>query len=216
MIKLKKYMVNPFEENTYILSDETGEAVIIDCGVFYSKERRRLLEYIEREHLTPVRLLLTHAHHDHLYGNDLIYKYFGLLPEVHEADRWLMTEQLPKRITEIFDDKYPFDIPMPAEHYLATGDLIRFGDHRLTVIHTPGHTHGSVFFYCETEKIAFSGDTLFFEDAGRTDLPGGDHEQLKTSLRYITNLLPDDTVLHPGHDRKTTIGYEKKNNPYLF
>lgn len=215
MIKILKRMTNPCEECTHIVSDETGEAVIIDCGVFYPNERRRLLEYIETEHLTPVRLLLTHAHHDHVYGNDLIYNHFGLLPEVHVDDTRLMTTQLLQRIAFIYNNKYPYEIPMP-EHYLSTGEIIQFGNHQLEVIHTPGHTPGSVFFYCKSEGVAFSGDTLFHLDIGRADLPGGDPEQLKTSLRYITDLLPDDTVLYPGHGKKSTIGYEKNNNPCLF
>ena len=172
MIKMKKWMMNPCEECTHILSDETGEAVIVDCGAYYPNERRHLLEYIEKERLRPVRLLLTHAHHDHVYGNDLIHEHFGLLSEVHEADKELMTVQL-------------------------------------RLIHTPGHTPGSVFFYCETEGIAFSGDTLFYKGIGRSDLPGGNKEELTASLKFITEFLPDETVIYPGHGKKSTIGYEK-------
>ena len=214
MIKLKKWMTNPCEECTHVLSDETGEAVIVDCGVYYPNERRHLLEYLETEHLHPVRLLLTHAHHDHVYGNDLIHAHFGLLPEVHEADKLLMTVRLRERIDEIYKD-YPYPLPMP-EHYLTDDEIIRFGNHELRVIHTPGHTPGSVFFYCEEASIAFSGDTLFYKGIGRSDLPGGDKEKLASSLKFITELLSDETVIYPGHGKKSTIGYEKANNPYLI
>ena len=214
MIKLKKWLMNPFQECTHILSDETGEAVIIDCGAYYPNERRHLLEYIKKEQLRPVRLLLTHAHHDHVYGNDLIHEHFGLLPEVHEGDIELMTVQLRQRIDEIYRE-YPYQLPMPA-HYLTDDELIRFGHHELRVIHTPGHTPGSVIFYCEVEGITFSGDTLFYKGIGRSDLQGGNREELNASLKFITELLPDETIIYPGHGKKSTIGYEKANNPYLL
>ncbi len=214
MMKLKRWVVNPFQECTYVLSDETGEAVIVDCGVYYPFEREQLMEYIEAEHLVPVRLLLTHAHHDHVYGNDLIYEHFGLLPEVHEGDKILMKEQLRGQIDEIYYE-YPYPLPMP-EHYLNDDEVIRFGNHALRTIHTPGHTPGSVFFYCEEEGFALSGDTLFYKGIGRWDLPEGSKDDLYASLKYITDLLPDETVIYPGHDIMTTIGYEKTNNPYLI
>ena len=210
---MKKWMMNPCEECTHVLSDETGEAVIVDCGAYYPNERRHLLEYIEKEQLHLVRLLLTHAHHDHVYGNDLIHEHFGLLPEVHEADKELMTVRLRERIDEIYKE-YPYPLPMP-EHYLTDDEHIRFGNHELRVIHTSGHTPGSVFFYCEAEGIAFSGDTLFCKGIGRSDLPGGNKEELKASLKFITEFLPDETVIYPGHGKKSTIGYEKENNSYL-
>ena len=206
--------MNPCQECTHILSDETGEAVIIDCGAYYPNERRHLLEYIKKEQLRPVRLLLTHAHHDHVYGNDLIHEHFGLLPEVHEGDIELMTVQLRQRIDEIYRE-YPYQLPMPA-HYLTDDELIRFGHHELRVIHTPGHTPGSVIFYCEVEGITFSGDTLFYKGIGRSDLQGGNREELNASLKFITELLPDETIIYPGHGKKSTIGYEKANNPYLL
>ena len=213
MIKLKKWMMNPCEECTHVFSDETGEAVIVDCGAYYPNERRHLLEYIEKEKLRPVRLLLTHAHHDHVYGNDLIHEQFRLLPEVHEGDKELMIVQLRERIDEIYHE-YPYSLPLPA-HYLTDKEIIRFGNHELKVIHTPGHTPGSVFFYCEEEGIAFSGDTLFYKGIGRSDLPGGNRAELNASLKFITELPPDETVIYPGHGKKSTIGYEKENNPYL-
>ena len=164
--------------------------------------------------MRPVRLLLTHAHHDHVYGNDLIYDHFGLLPEVHEADKELMTEQLITRRDEIYRGRYPYQIPMP-EKYLTSNEIIKFGIHQLRVINTPGHTPGSIFLYCEEEGIALSGDTLFYRSIGRSDLPGGDESELYASLKYITELLPDDTKIYPGHYKNSTIVYEKEHNPYL-
>lgn len=214
-IKVEKFQVNQCEECTHILYDtDSREAVIIDCGVYYENERRRFLNFIEQNNLRPVRLLLTHAHHDHVCGNDLVYERFGLLPEVHEADRPLMTGHLLLRIDEFYNHHYPYPIPMP-EHYLTDGEIIQFGNHVLKVIHTPGHSPGSVFFYCEKAGIAFSGDTLFCRDIGRTNLPFGSEIDIINSLDYITHLLPDDTVILPGHGKKSTIGDEKLFNSQL-
>lgn len=214
MVKVQKYIVNSFEECTHIIWDETGEAVIIDCGVFKPGERERFIRFIEKEKLRPVRLLLTHAHHDHLYGNDLIHNHYGLLPEVHKDDEWIMKEHLPIRMAQIYKE-YPYEIPMP-EHYLTDGEEIPFGSHKLKVIHTPGHSPGSVFFYCELEGIAFSGDTVYDDDIGSTNLAGGDYEQLMDSIDRILQLLPDETVIYPGHGAKTTIGQIKAYNPSVI
>lgn len=215
MLKIKKWVVNPCMECTHVVSDDTGEAVIIDCGVYYRNERNRLLDYIEEEGLKPVRCLLTHAHHDHLYGNDLILEHFGLYPEVHEDDKGVMLNMLPIQIKEIFGDKYPYNIPEPR-HYLKTGETINFGNHQLRVISTPGHTPGSVVFHCWEEKVAFTGDTLMSFTIGRTDFAGGDEEQMAESLEIIMHRLSDETVIYPGHGKKSTMGYEKMNNPYLL
>ena len=213
MIKVYKITANLFEECTHIIWDETGEAVIIDCGVYKPGERERFMQFIEEEGLRPVRLLLTHAHHDHLYGNDLIRDRYGLLPEVHRDDEWIMKDHLLIRMAQIYRN-YPYEVPMP-EHYLTDGEEIPFGNHKLKVIHTPGHSPGSVFFYCEEEGIAFSGDTLYDDDIGSTNLAGGDYERMMDSIDRIMQLLPDDTVIYPGHGDNTTVGNERKYNPFL-
>lgn len=214
MLKIQKWVVNPCQECTHVVSDETGEAVIIDCGVYYPSERRHLLEYIAKEQLHPVRLLMTHAHHDHLYGNDLILEHFGLYPEVHEADKRLMVNMLPLRIKEIYGENYPYPIPLP-EKYLQNNEIICFGNHQLKVFSTPGHSPGSVVFYCWEEKVTFTGDTLLPMNIGRTDFPGGDREEMAESLDFLVRRLPDETVIYPGHGRKTTMMHEKACNPYL-
>ena len=213
MVQVQKFTANPFAECTHVIWDETCEAVIIDCGVYKFGERERLVRFIEVQGLRPVRLLLTHAHHDHLYGNDLIRDRYGLLPEVHCADEWIMKEHLPIRMAEIYKN-YPYDIPMP-EHYLTDGEQIPFGNHMLRVIHTPGHSPGSVFFYCEQAGIAFSGDTLYDDDIGSSNLVGGNYEQLMDSIDYVLQLLPDETVIYPGHGAKNTLAKIKAHNPAL-
>lgn len=214
MLKIQKWVVNPCQECTHVVSDETGEAVIIDCGAYYANERKLLVEYIEKEQLKPVHLLLTHSHHDHIYGNDLILDRYGLLPEIHEAEKHFMVHMLPLRIKEIYGDNYPYPIPMPEKTFKG-GDFINFGNHQLKVIHTPGHSPGSVVFHCWEEKIAFTGDTLLSMSIGRTDFPGGDKEQMAESLEIIAHSLSDDTFIYPGHGKKSTMGREKAFNPYL-
>ena len=213
MVQVQKFMVNTFEECTHIIWDETRDAVIIDCGVYKPGERERFIRFIEEHGLHPVRLLLTHAHHDHIYGNDLISDRYGLLPEVHKDDEWIMRDHLTIRIAQIYK-KYPYDIPMP-EHYLTDGELIPFGNHELRVIHTPGHSPGSVFFYCKEAGVAFSGDTLYDDDIGSSNLAGGDYEQLMNSIDHVLQLLPDETVIYPGHGAKSTLAKIKAHNPAL-
>lgn len=213
MVRVEKFLGNEYEECTYVMSDETLEAVIIDCGVLIPRKRQELLAFIEQNHLQPVRLLMTHAHHDHAYGNDLIHDRYGLLPEVHEDDRVLMTRQLPRRIAELHKD-YPHDIPMP-EHYLTDGETITFGTHSLQVIHVPGHSPGSVTFYCAEEGIAFTGDTLMKSWIGNTELMFSSPEDMFASLRHLVQVLPDDTVIYPGHYGKGVMADVKAKNEQL-
>ncbi len=210
MINVKKFVVNDYQECTHVVSDDTGEAIIIDCGVFKPGERRRLIEYIDGKQLRPVRLLMTHAHVDHAYGNDLIHEHYGLLPEVHEGDKELMTRVLPQRLDELFHP-YPYPVPMP-EHYLVDGEVITFGNHSLQVIHVPGHSPGSAVFYCADEGVAFTGDTLMSLWIGRWDLIFGSEVDLGMSLRRIAETLPDDTVIYPGHYNKSTMDKVKARN----
>lgn len=214
MIKLKKWIFNPCQTCCYIISDESRECVIIDPCAYYDRERERIVKYIESERLKPVRCLLTHAHFDHLLALDLIRDNYGLLPEVHCDDEPLMN-RVKWRIIEVFGEKnFISEIPMP-EHWLDDGEIIHFGSHHFSVIHTPGHSSGSVVYYCEEEHLAFTGDTLFYNNVGRTDLYGGDKEAYKKSLLKLMK-LPDETILQSGHTRKTTIEREKLRNPFII
>ena len=213
MMKTQKWIFNPCQTCCYVVSDESGECVIIDPCAYYDRERSHIVEYIRSEGLQPVRCLLTHAHFDHLLALDLIRDNYGLLPEVHYDDEPLMN-RVKGRITEVFGEKnYAREIPMP-EHWLHDNDCIAFGSHNLRVIHTPGHSPGSVVYYCESDHIALTGDTLFYNSIGRTDLFGGDPEVYKKSLRMLME-LPDETIIQSGHTKKTTIERERQKNPYL-
>ena len=212
MLKIQRFVCNMIQENCYVASDDTGECVIVDCGAFYEEERKAIVNYIKDNHLKPVHLLATHAHIDHNFGNNTIYEVFGLKPEVSDADEKLM-QMLPEQAQQIAGVTLDYKMP-PVGKYLSDTDVITFGNHKLTILPTPGHTPGGVFYYCEAEHLAFSGDTLFKGSIGRTDFPGGSSFQIIQSLRMIAQ-LPDDTIILPGHGDQTTIGYELRSNPYM-
>ncbi len=212
MLNIQKFVCNMIQENCYVVSDETKECVIIDCGAYYEEERRAIVDYIREQELKPKHLLATHAHIDHNFGNNTIYETFGLKPEVEGADEKLM-EKLPEQAQTIAGVTLDYKMP-PVGRYLKETDQIDFGSHTLTILHTPGHTPGGVFYYCKEEKVAFSGDTLFRGSIGRTDFEGGNSFMIIQSLRMIAQ-LPDDTTVLPGHGEPTTIGYELRSNPYM-
>jgi glyoxylase-like metal-dependent hydrolase (beta-lactamase superfamily II) len=196
-----------------VVSDDTNEAVIIDCGVMYQEEGIAITQYIRDNGLHPIHLLCTHGHFDHCMGNGLIYREFGLKPEAHTGDQFLM-ETMQQQTTDILGVALPMEVP-PVGRYLTDKDAITFGSHTLRILHTPGHTPGGVTYYCKEEGIAFSGDTLFRMSIGRTDFDGGSYEQIVHSLREVLGVLPPDTKVYPGHGPETTIADEIRYNPYM-
>lgn len=212
MVQVKRLVFNMIEENTYILWDDSLECVIIDCGAFYEEERQTIVNFIKENNLKPVHLLATHAHLDHNFGIDTINDAFGLLPEVSEKDAPAL-RSLKEQAQNMFGMQLNYDFP-PVGNTFKAGDTIKFGQHELAVINTPGHTPGGVTFYCKEENIAFTGDTLFRGSVGRTDFEGGSMFQLISSLRELSQ-LPDNTVVYSGHGEQTTIGYELAHNPYM-
>ena len=212
MLTIQRFECNMLQENCYIISDETKECVICDCGAYYPAERAAIVDYIRDNGLTPVHLLSTHGHIDHNFGNNTIFDEFGLKPEVHKEDQHLM-DMLAEQAEALVGITLDYAMP-PVGKYFGDGDEITFGSHRLKVIETPGHSKGSVFFYCPEEAIALSGDTLFRNSIGRTDYLGGSMFQIIQSLRMICQ-LPDNTVVYPGHGPQTTICTELSSNPYL-
>ncbi len=204
--------VNPFAENTYIVFDESGEAVLIDPGCYTPQECAQLQERLSALRLRPVRLLLTHAHIDHVFGNAFVYRTWGLLPECHRLERPLL-ENYPS-ICALYGLPRPEPSPMP-EHFLEAGDVITFGNTQLEVRFTPGHSPGGVSFYCASSGFVMAGDALFYESIGRTDLPGGHHPTLIESIRTQLLTLPDATVVYAGHGPQTTIRHERMYNPFL-
>ena len=213
MITVKRFTCNVLAENCYVVSDESHEAVIIDCGVMYQEEGIAITQYIRDNGLHPVHLLCTHGHFDHCMGNGLIYREFGLKPEAHTGDQFLM-ETMQQQTTDILGVALPMEVP-PVGRYLTDNDTITFGSHTLRILHTPGLTPGGVTYYCKEEGIAFSGDTLFRMSIGRTDFDGGSYEQIVHSLREVLAVLPPDTKVYPGHGPETTIADEIRYNPYM-
>lgn len=199
-------------ENCYVLSDETGEAAIVDCGAWYPEERKALTDYIAREKLKPVLLVATHGHLDHNMGNKTPYEAYGLQPMVSSSDNNLITH-LPEQAVQLIGEKIDNDFP-PVKGFIEDGDKLHFGSHTLEIMDTPGHTKGSVCLYCREENVLLSGDTLFKGSIGRTDLKGGSMFLMTSSLRRIAQ-LPDETRVLPGHGDATTIGYELAHNPYM-
>ena len=210
---IKTFEFNMLQENTYVVSDGTRECVIIDCGAYYPEERKAIVNYINAEQLKPVHLLCTHGHLDHCFGNNTIYDAFGLKPELHVADEFLAAD-LAYQASDFFGMDYSYPTP-PIGRFLADGDTITFGSHSLKVLHTPGHTPGGIVFYCDEEHIAFTGDTLFRMSIGRTDFKGSSWQDMLQSLRTVIATLPDNTIVLSGHGPRTTIGEEKRSNPYL-
>lgn len=210
--KVQRFECNMLQENCYVVSDDTRECVIIDCGAFYPEEKKEMLEYIRDNNLTPKHLLATHGHLDHNFGNQFILDEFGLKVEIHRDDEDFITHS--EEQAEKFFGLMSFG-KLPEVGRLLTGsDTIHFGNHRFSIIETPGHSRGGVFFYCKDENVCFSGDSLFRGSIGRTDLNGGSMFMLIQSLRSISQ-LPDDTIVLPGHGPQTTIGTEVATNPFL-
>lgn len=200
------------QENCYVVSDETRECVVIDCGAYYEEERKAVVDYIRKENLTPTHLLCTHGHLDHNFGNNTMKAEFDLLPEVSKGDSRMM-ENLGRQAQSFYGFSLDYELPAPG-HYFEAGETVSFGSHHLQVLPTPGHSRGSVVFYCEEEGIAFTGDTLFERSIGRTDMEGGSMMQIIQSLRMLAQ-LPDETVVYPGHGPLTTIGRELSHNPFM-
>lgn len=212
MMNIRRFVCNMLQENCYVVSDDTRECVIIDCGAFYPEERTAIVDYIRTNQLTPTHLLATHGHLDHNFGNNTIFEEFGLKPEASEQDEYLMNS-LVRQGEAMYGLRLEYDFPS-VENYLQANQIVTFGNHKLRVLTTPGHSRGCICFVCDAEKVVFTGDTLFRMSIGRTDFEGGSTQQIIDSLHRLAK-LPDETIVYPGHGPQSTIGDEKKYNPYM-
>lgn len=209
---LKYFEFNPFAENTWIVYDDSGVCAIFDPGCYTVEECRALRAFIEENGLKPARLILTHAHLDHVFGARFVQDTWQLPLEVHENELPLLERfQDVCRMYGIPNAQTP---PEP-EVFLHPGDLVAFGNTCLEALPTPGHSPGSLSFYNRSEGYVLAGDVLFMESIGRTDLPGGDYDTLIESIRRELFSLPDETIVYPGHGPATTIRHEKTYNPFL-
>lgn len=214
LAKVKTFEFNPLGVNCYLLSDETKECVVIDASAFYADERELLLNYLLDHDFVIKHLINTHLHFDHLFGINMLASRFDLTLQYHQADEFLL-EDIKSQLQMFGLPSTNMNFKPETGHYLIEGDVITFGNQSLSVIHVPGHSPGSIVFYNEAAGTLFSGDVLFHSGIGRTDLPGGDYEELVNNIRTKLFILPDETVVYPGHGPATTIGYEKKNNPFV-
>jgi glyoxylase-like metal-dependent hydrolase (beta-lactamase superfamily II) len=212
MAQVVQLTFNPFQENTYLVYDETGEGVIFDPGNSNKEEHAELVARIDKLKLRPVRLINTHCHLDHVFGNKFVADKYELDLEIHELEVPVLAA-VPQVCMM-------YGLPMPEESPAASvllkpGEKVEFGNTRLDILFTPGHSPGSISFYSAADKFVIAGDVLFYGSIGRTDLPGGDHATLIASIKNELLPLGDDIKVYPGHGPATRMGYERKNNPFL-
>jgi hydroxyacylglutathione hydrolase len=211
MIQIKTFVFNPFQENTFVLYDNTKECVIVDSGCYNTEEQTELVDFIESNNLKPRFIINTHGHVDHVLGNAFVKEKFKIDILAHAEDLPLMqsatTHALMYGLT--IDDVPTID------KNINHGDTIQFGNSTLHVIHTPGHSRGGICLHSEADGFLISGDSLFKASIGRTDLPGGDYDTLIASISNNLLSLNPETKVYPGHGEPSTIGWEKINNPFL-
>lgn len=211
MISIHYFTFGPFDENTYILYDETKECIIIDPGCYDNRERSELADFIQQNELKPVKLLNTHCHLDHIFGNGFVADKYNLKLEMNKNDQIVLDSYLT--VAGIYNLQAQ---PSPAPSvYLEEGDIVNFGNSSLQIVFTPGHSPGSITFYNTEQKFMIAGDVLFNGSIGRSDLPGGNHNALINSIKTKLLALGDDYKVYSGHGPTTNIGHERKTNPFL-
>ena len=211
-MKVKSFTFNPFQENTYVIYDETKECIIIDPGCYNEKERTELRTFITSEGLKPVKLINTHCHIDHVLGNKFTSELWDLELFMHEEDLPLLEDA--GNISKIYGLEDYEGSPSP-KHFLTQGDILNFGESSFNILFTPGHAPGHICLYSQKNNLLIAGDVIFQRSIGRTDLPGGDHNTLINSISTKLFPLPNKTQVFCGHGPSTTIGYEKEYNPFL-
>jgi glyoxylase-like metal-dependent hydrolase (beta-lactamase superfamily II) len=210
MLQVKKFTFNPFMENTYVLFDETGECVIIDPGCVEKDEESELVEFIESNKLIVKQLINTHCHIDHVLGNAFVKRKFNVPLLIHPIEEAML------RAVKSYASNYGFSQYQEStpDSFLNEGDQVVFGNQKLEILFVPGHSPGHIAFYDAATKIVIGGDVLFENSIGRTDLPGGDYDTLINSIHQKFFTLPDDVTVYCGHGSETSIGFEKRTNPF--
>jgi glyoxylase-like metal-dependent hydrolase (beta-lactamase superfamily II) len=211
-MEIFRFVFSPIDVNTYVLANESGDCAIIDCGCYDEKEFERLSGFLQEKNLKPVLLLNTHCHLDHIFGNKFILDRYSLKAYCNELDE--MNRKDSVKHAMMFGLK--MDLPPEPAGYITDGQVVTFSDTELIALHVPGHSAGSIAFYCEKEASVFTGDALFAGSIGRSDLPGGNYETLIDSIRDKLFTLPPSTVVYPGHGTATTIKREIETNPYFL
>ena len=211
MIKIEKFTFNPVRENTYVLFDETNECVIIDPGMYDAEEQNEFHRFIKENELNPVLLLNTHCHYDHVFGNKFVFDNWSLKPQFHKGEL-IVLQSIPGYVPQM---GLHYELSPEPEVFLPEHGTLSFGSSILELIFAPGHSPAHLCFYAKQDNFLIGGDVLFYNSIGRTDLPGGNHAQLISSIKNSLFVLPDDCSVFPGHGPATTIGFEKQHNPFL-
>ena len=211
MLKIKSFVFSPIQENTYVLYNEHKDCIVIDPGCYFNAEKDELEAFITQSGLTPRMLLNTHCHLDHVFGNKFVAETYGLTLHLHQKEKALLDYAPASGLMY----NMPFDNYAGDYIYLKEGDTVLLGEDELKVIEAPGHSPGHICLYNAAGHFIISGDVLFNRSIGRTDLPGGNHELLLKNIREKLFVLPGETVVYSGHGPVTTIGEEKKHNPFL-
>ena len=211
MATIRSFVNNPYQENTYLVYDDEGRCIIIDPGMYTAAEQNAVTNFINDNKLSPVLLLNTHCHIDHVLGNRFVFDNYGLLPQFNEGELPVL-ESIPAYAPQM-GIRYELS-PMPEE-YLPESGTIRLGETEIELIFAPGHSPAHLCFYLKEDNILIGGDVLFRGSIGRSDLPGGNHNLLIKNIREKLFTLPDDCVVYPGHGPETTIGFEKQHNPFF-
>ena len=210
MLHIESFVFGPVQENTYVVYDDSGEAVVVDPGCYENFEQMALTGFVAENRLKITRIINTHCHFDHVLGNEFAKSTFRAPLAIPEGEKATLAA------VKAYAPSYGFSRYQEAEvdQYLTENDVITFGDITLDILLVPGHSPGHLAFYDKSSKICLGGDVLFNGSIGRTDLPGGNHQTLINSIRQKMFMLPDDVVVYCGHGPTTTIGHEKQTNPF--
>jgi hydroxyacylglutathione hydrolase len=210
MLHLQRFTFNPLQENTYVLYHTNGDCVIIDPGCYEEDEKEALANFIEHKNLTVSKLLNTHCHVDHVLGNSFVKERYQVKLHIHELDEPVL------RSVKVYAPHYGFFQYEESEPdvFLSEGNTIQVGGVDLHILFVPGHAPGHIAFYQPEQKFLIAGDVLFYNSIGRTDLPGGNYNTLISSIHQKLFILPEDVTVYPGHGPETTIGFEKRTNPF--
>ncbi len=211
MLKVEKFVVNSLQENSYVVSDDSGQCIFIDPGFYFPEEHDEIKNYVKVNNLKPVLIANTHCHFDHIMGVEFIRNEYGIPFIAHPDDAFWIVNAVEQGQMFGFD-MAPVEAP---DSFFQKNEKLEFGNTSFEIIPIPGHSPGHVVFYSKNENILIAGDVLFYRSIGRSDLPGGDHQKLITNIKDKLFKLPDETKVFCGHGPDTILGDEKKSNPFL-
>ena len=211
-MEVKTFTFNEFQENTYVLYDDTKECIIIDPGCNNEAEQAELVDFIESNSLKPVKLVNTHCHIDHVLGNDFVARKYHLSLEAHEGESAVLSNM--QSVANMYG--IPYVPSPPIEVHLDETKVLKFGNTEMEILFTPGHSPASVSFFHRASDQLIAGDVLFRGSIGRTDLPGGNFDTLIASIKDKFYPLGEDVIVYCGHGPTTTIGMEMRTNPFLI